>query len=66
MKTCPICNAVTFDDAETCFGCMHRFADSEGDASDPAGHIDLPRFLITMTPIREGDIVNWSFEVETA
>lgn len=28
MKTCPICRARTFDDAEVCYGCMHRF-DSE-------------------------------------
>ena len=25
MKTCPVCHAVAFDDATTCFGCMHRF-----------------------------------------
>ena len=28
MKTCPLCRARTFDDAEVCYGCMHRF-DSE-------------------------------------
>lgn len=27
MKTCPICNAVTFDDADICFGCLHRYSD---------------------------------------
>ncbi|WP_087881572.1 hypothetical protein [Arabiibacter massiliensis] len=27
MKTCPICHARAFDDAEVCFGCLHRFAD---------------------------------------
>lgn len=27
MKTCPICNATSFDDMEICFGCMHRFGD---------------------------------------
>lgn len=25
MKTCPVCGAHAFDDAETCFGCLHRF-----------------------------------------
>ena len=25
MKQCPICQALAFDDAETCFGCMHDF-----------------------------------------
>lgn len=25
MKTCPICHAKSFDDAEVCYGCLHRF-----------------------------------------
>lgn len=25
MKTCPICGARAFDDADMCFGCLHRF-----------------------------------------
>lgn len=25
MKKCPICKAGTFDDAEVCYGCLHRF-----------------------------------------
>lgn len=25
MKTCPICNAKAFDDADICYGCLHRF-----------------------------------------
>ncbi|MEG1166655.1 MAG: hypothetical protein RSD93_01200, partial [Gordonibacter sp.] len=29
MKTCPVCHARTFDDAEVCYGCMHRY---EGEA----------------------------------
>lgn len=29
MKTCPICRARTFDDAEVCYGCMHRFGGEE-------------------------------------
>ena len=28
MKTCPVCRATSFDDAQICFGCMHSF---EGD-----------------------------------
>lgn len=27
MKTCPICHANSFEDMQTCFGCMHRFDD---------------------------------------
>lgn len=25
MKTCPVCRARTFEDAEMCYGCLHRF-----------------------------------------
>ena len=25
MKTCPVCRARTFEDAEVCYGCLHRF-----------------------------------------
>lgn len=27
MKTCPVCHAITFDDATVCFGCLHRYDD---------------------------------------
>ena len=30
MKTCPVCQALCFDDMAVCFGCMHRFEDGEG------------------------------------
>lgn len=32
MKTCPICNAVAFDDAPICFGCLHRFEECDSNA----------------------------------
>ncbi len=25
MKVCPVCSARAFDDADTCYGCLHRF-----------------------------------------
>ena len=25
MKVCPVCKAKAFDDAEVCYGCLHRF-----------------------------------------
>lgn len=25
MKVCPVCHARTFDDADVCYGCMHRY-----------------------------------------
>ncbi len=33
MKRCPICSAVTFDDAEICYGCLHHF-EKEGDDTE--------------------------------
>lgn len=25
MKACPVCHALSFDDGDVCYGCMHRF-----------------------------------------
>ncbi|OUO92123.1 hypothetical protein B5F40_01985 [Gordonibacter sp. An230] len=37
MKVCPVCHARAFDDAEVCFGCLHRFGASEpGQSSEKA------------------------------
>lgn len=27
MKQCPVCAAMTFDDMEVCYGCLHRFGE---------------------------------------
>lgn len=35
MKECPVCRAVSFDDAQVCYGCLHRFAPGEGARQDP-------------------------------
>lgn len=32
MKTCPVCAAKAFDDAEVCYGCLHRFEEGEARA----------------------------------
>ena len=29
MRVCPVCHARAFDDAEVCYGCMHRFSSKE-------------------------------------
>ncbi|MCL2882856.1 MAG: hypothetical protein FWF30_00065 [Coriobacteriia bacterium] len=29
MRTCPYCQSISFDDIDTCYGCLHRFTDSE-------------------------------------
>ncbi|WP_165046134.1 MULTISPECIES: hypothetical protein [unclassified Adlercreutzia] len=31
MKVCPVCGARAFDDAEVCYGCLHRFAEERLD-----------------------------------
>lgn len=34
MKECSVCGAVSFDDAQVCYGCLHRFAPGEGVRQD--------------------------------
>lgn len=29
MKACPVCGALAFDDAATCFGCLHAYGDGD-------------------------------------
>lgn len=36
MKTCPTCGARAFDDAEVCFGCLHRYGDEPTRPPDAA------------------------------
>lgn len=36
MKTCPVCQARSFDDAEVCYGCLHRFSETEAPDPSPA------------------------------
>lgn len=38
MKTCPVCKARTFDDAEVCYGCMHRFGSTPTEVLADAGN----------------------------
>ena len=61
MKSCPVCGAVTFDDAEVCYGCLHRFGGgASGDVStdfrcetascaDRTLPLDLSRTLMNAT-----------------
>lgn len=37
MKTCPICNAKTFDDMDVCYGCLHRFGKERFSPSSGSG-----------------------------
>ena len=37
MRICPVCHARAFDDAEICYGCMHRFGVKDAAASPVPG-----------------------------
>ena len=41
MKTCPVCNALAFDDASMCYGCLHTFDEDDcahdNENSSPSG-----------------------------
>lgn len=70
MKTCPVCQAVAFDDAETCFGCLHRFGDdaSTDDVPQPMLADDLPpAFLIRLVPAAApSGAITWTCTVDVA
>lgn len=42
MKTCPVCGAGAFDDADVCFGCLHRY-------ESPAGSSGVP--VVPVSPV---------------
>lgn len=79
MKTCPICQSVAFDDAVTCYGCLHEFAEGEGFDAGLAGHAEpapasacaiadggrLPSFVIQIKPERErSGQMSWTCAVD--
>ena len=73
MKQCPICQSVAFDDATTCYGCLHEFADDEA-ASIPTAPLENnvatpieapPSFLIQIKPERErSGQTSWTCKVD--
>lgn len=71
MKSCPICGASAFDDASTCYGCLHQYA--PGDQASPvAATVEQParaaarspQFLITLDPVERVGGFAWSCSVE--
>ena len=76
MKVCPICHSKAFDDAAICFGCMHRFGEKPAQVlpvpehpvadgrTGPRHSIDLPAFLIKLTPPQLGESRSWTCSVE--
>ena len=55
MKTCPVCHARAFDDAEVCFGCLHRFAAAE--LNTPRAAIPKPGSTRGASPAAEGGAI---------
>ncbi len=66
MKKCPICGAIAFDDARTCFGCLHEFRSDDGCESAPAplnGEGGAQAFLVKFVPVEKAGLTTWSCEV---
>lgn len=42
MKTCPICGARAFDDAEVCYGCLHRYEGADMGEPGPVAPVAPP------------------------
>ena len=73
MKQCPICQSKAFDDATTCYGCLHEFTDDDfvpaaasalGQAAATAND-DSPSFVIKIKPERErSGLTSWTCTVD--
>lgn len=72
MKQCPICQSLAFDDATTCFGCLHEFGPddqvqpSEGLQNEAPLPFEVPpAFVIQIKPERErSGHTTWTCKVE--
>ena len=74
VKQCPICQAVAFDDAKTCFGCLHDFTANDAPAVKSKPEPDLnpepapeapPAFVIQIKPERErSGLTSWTCTVD--
>ena len=57
MKTCPVCQAVCFDDMDICYGCLHDFSLQEcSEEFSSIRDIDVPRIAMSV-PSDEGKTV---------
>lgn len=71
MKQCPICQSLAFDDAATCFGCLHEFGPDEREqpmenaqCATPLPFEAPPAFVIQIKPERErSGHTTWTCEV---
>lgn len=71
MKTCPVCNAVAFDDQATCYGCLHGFGKDESPIEPPkvsesaSSLSDAVSFLLSFAPHpQDSGAFSWTCTVE--
>lgn len=75
MKACPVCGAKAFDDARTCFGCLHPFAEEPiiDKVCEPifqvgkhaARRLELPTLVISVDAVREEDgDLEWRYSID--
>jgi hypothetical protein len=71
MKTCPVCNAVAFDDQATCYGCLHSY-EKDAAPTEPtktpepvSGLSDTASFLLSFVPHpQDSGAFSWTCTVE--
>ena len=69
MKVCPVCGARAFDDAKTCFGCLHSFSDEPiaQMGKHTVRRLELPTLVISVDAVREeGGGLEWRCTVDQA
>lgn len=67
MKQCPICQSLAFDDATTCFGCLHEFTEADQAPVPGPPTSAAPSFTITLTPTHHAaGHITWSCAVDLA
>ncbi len=71
MKTCPFCHSGAFDDAQICYGCLHRFTGEEpavSAARPPVGSTATgtgPALLISVQAVSGSDgAVEWRCDAD--
>ena len=71
MKTCPVCNAIAFDDQATCYGCLYSFEKDEPPTDTPKASEPAPSspnaasFLLSFVPHPQASgAFSWTCTVE--
>ena len=71
MKTCPVCNAIAFDDQATCYGCLHSFerdlpqAEAAKTTDSVSSLPDAASFILSFAPHPQASgSFSWTCTVE--